>query len=168
MLKAIVAFTLASFVAANVGGDPIDWAFLKYQVLTLSKTDPSASNLTIPADQIEFPFNYQRESDGTGMYCKDGDCDGATSNLNVVLRYFQEEWSKNTYSLRLQMWDGGWGASITDVPDLCSSYGGPQTFTTNVAYVPCSGCAEITNLENFTLSCSHVWPAVPASGYAFP
>jgi hypothetical protein len=112
MLKAILAFSLASFVASDLGGS-IDWAFLKYQVLTLSITDPAgklfifylnklkyfqATNFTVPADQIEFPFDYQRESDGVGMYCQTGKCNGAQSNLNVVLRYFQEAWAENTYT----------------------------------------------------------------------
>lgn len=44
MLKAILAFSLASFVAPDFDGT-IDWAFLKYQVLTLSKTDPAGKLL---------------------------------------------------------------------------------------------------------------------------
>ena len=45
MLKAILAFSFASFVASDLGGT-IDWAFLKYQVLTLSKTDPAGKKIT--------------------------------------------------------------------------------------------------------------------------
>ena len=44
MLKAILVFSLASFVASDLNG-VIDWAFLKYQVLTLSLTDPSGTKM---------------------------------------------------------------------------------------------------------------------------